>query len=155
MFQERLPNSHKNVIKSSKNKKPKLEEFEILKELKDVFQEEMSRLSPRKEVYFSIELSLEYQPSSKFPYKMSTTKPLEMKTQLDELLENDYVSLSVSLWKHQLFLWRKRIGPQDYALIIGTCNVPIKHWFTLLRIWLLWDHMKGPKFFPKVDLKSG
>ena len=94
----------KNVIKSSKNKEPKLEEFEILKELKDVFQEEMSRLSPRKEMNFSIYLSLEYHPSSKSPYKMSTTKPLELNTQLQELLENDYVSLSVSLWKHQLFL---------------------------------------------------
>ena len=59
----------KKLIKSSKNKEPNFEEFEILKELKDVFQEEMSKIYPRKELCFSVELSLEYHPSSKSPYK--------------------------------------------------------------------------------------
>jgi hypothetical protein len=63
-----------------------LEDNEVLKEFKDVFQE-VPGLPPRKDIDFSINLMPREAPVSKAPYKMSTPKLKELQLQLEELLK--------------------------------------------------------------------
>jgi hypothetical protein len=56
-----------------KKKGPSLEEFSVLNEFEDVFQE-IPGLPPNREIDFSIDLMPGAAPVSKTPYKMSTPK---------------------------------------------------------------------------------
>jgi len=51
------------------------------------FPEELPGLPPQKEIDFEIKLILGAQPISKAPYGMVLIELIELKTQLDELLE--------------------------------------------------------------------
>jgi len=52
-----------------------------------VFPDEIPGLPPKRDIDFTIELVLGAAPVSKTPYRMSTTNMLELKMQLQELLE--------------------------------------------------------------------
>ena len=61
-----------------------------------IFPEELSGLSPQREIDFEIELIPHAQPTSKAPYSIAPTKLKELKTQLDELLQKGFIRPSVS-----------------------------------------------------------
>jgi hypothetical protein len=56
----------KNLLE--KEDKPKLEDFVIVREFKDMFVDEIPELPPRREIYFSIDLLPGSTPISKAPY---------------------------------------------------------------------------------------
>ena len=63
----------------------------MLQEFKDVFLDEIPGLPPKRDIDFTIELLLGVAPMSKTPYRMSTPEMLELKMQLQELLEKKYI----------------------------------------------------------------
>ena len=75
-----------------------LEEYQVLQEFKDVFPDEILGLPPNRDIDFTIELMPGGALVSKTPYRMSTLEMLELKIQLQELLEKKYIRLSVSPW---------------------------------------------------------
>ena len=77
--------------------KLKLEDIPILKGYSNVFQEEILGLPPKRELDFTIELVLGAVPSSKSPYRMNILELNELKSQLKELIDNNYIRPSVSL----------------------------------------------------------
>ena len=78
------------------NETLRLENFHVLLEFKDVFPDEILGLPPKRDIDFTIELIPGSVPVSKTPYRMSTPEILELKTQLQELLEKNYIRPSVS-----------------------------------------------------------
>ena len=78
------------------NETLKLEDYHVLQEFKDVFPDEILGLPPKRDIDFTIELVLRKAPVSKAPYRMSTPKMLELKMQLQELLEKKYIRSNVS-----------------------------------------------------------
>ena len=56
-----------------------LEDYHVLQEFIDVFPDEIPRLPPKRDIYFTIELVPGATPVSKTPYRMSTLEILEMK----------------------------------------------------------------------------
>jgi hypothetical protein len=54
-----------------KENKPKLEDFDVLREFIDMFVDEILELPPRREIDFSIDLLPGSAPISKTPYRMS------------------------------------------------------------------------------------
>ena len=66
-------------------------------EFPDVFPEDLPNLPPPREVEFSIDLCSNAVPHSKAPYQMSSTELHELKKQVQELLEQGFIQLSVSL----------------------------------------------------------
>ena len=79
-----------------KENKPSLEDFVILHDFKDVFVDEIPELTPRREIEFSIDLLPGSTPISKSPYQMSLLELTELKIQLQELLDKEYIKPSVS-----------------------------------------------------------
>jgi hypothetical protein len=63
-----------------------------------VFPEEVMGLPPRRDIEFSIELAPGVVPVSRTPYTMSTPELVELKLQLKEMMDKDYIRPNVSLW---------------------------------------------------------
>jgi hypothetical protein len=68
----------------------------VVRDLPDVFPEELPGVPPDREVEFVIDLLPGTAPISKWPYKMSVEELKELKKQLTELQEAGYICLSSS-----------------------------------------------------------
>ena len=82
----------------------------MLQQFRDVFPNEILGLPPNRDIDFTIELVLGAAPVSKAPYRMSTSKMLELKMQLQELLEKKYIRSSVSHWGAPVLFVKKKDG---------------------------------------------
>nr|GFB85535.1 putative reverse transcriptase domain-containing protein [Tanacetum cinerariifolium] len=113
-------------------------------------------LPPEREVEFTIELIPGAQPISKAPYKMAPVELKELKDQLQELLECDFIRPSVSLWGAPVLFVKKKDGSMrlciDYR---GLNRITVRNRYPLSRIDDLFDQLEGVKFFSKIDLRSG
>ena len=78
-----------HILEPIGDETPRLEDYQVLQEFKDVFPDEIPRLPPKRDIDFTIELV----PGavSKTTYRMSTMEMLELKMQLQELLEKKYI----------------------------------------------------------------
>jgi hypothetical protein len=73
-------------------------------------------MPPERKVEFAIELILGTAPISKRAYRVSGLELVELKKQIDELLEKGYIRPSTSPWTAQYYLWR-RMARRGCALI--------------------------------------
>ena len=67
------------------------------------------------ELDFTIELVPGAVPSSKAPYRMNILELNELKSQLKELIDKNYIRPSVSPWGHMSSLIRRRMELYDYV----------------------------------------
>ena len=81
-----------------------------------MFPDEIPRLPPKRDIDFTIELVPEAAPVSKAPYRMSTPEMLELKMQLQELLEKKYIRLSVSPWGVPVLFVKKKDGTLRFCI---------------------------------------
>ena len=68
-----------HIVEATDTETPRLEEFHVLQEFRDVFPYEIPRIPPKRDIDFTIELVLGEAPVSKTPYIMSTLEMLELK----------------------------------------------------------------------------
>jgi len=109
------------VEESKKKKGPNLEDLSVLQEFKYVFQE-ILRLPPKREIYFSIDLVLGVAPVSKTPYQMSTPELKELQMQLEELLKKWYIRPSVSPWGALVIFIKKKDGTLSLCIDFQQLN---------------------------------
>ena len=79
------------ILEETRDETRRLEDNQVLQEFKDVFSDEIPGLPPKWDIDFTIELVPGAAPVSKAPYKMSTLEMLELKMQLQELLDKKYI----------------------------------------------------------------
>jgi hypothetical protein len=72
--------------------------FRVVRDFPDVFPEELPGMLPDREVEFVIDLLPGTTPISKRPYRMSVEELKELKKQLTELQEAEYIRSSSSPW---------------------------------------------------------
>ncbi|XP_076887861.1 protein CPR-5-like [Bidens hawaiensis] len=84
------------VTKEPEPKKTK--EVPIASEFKYVFPDELPGIPPDREVKFRIHLIPGIAPIAKSPYRLTSTEMKELKKQLDELLEKEFIRPSSSPW---------------------------------------------------------
>lgn len=73
-----------------------VDKVRTVKEFQDVFLEELPRLPPNREVEFGIDLLPETIPVSIAPYRMAPKELVELKAQIQELLDRGFIRPSVS-----------------------------------------------------------
>jgi hypothetical protein len=73
-----------------------LENIKVVCEYLDVFLEELPGMPPDRDIEFSIELLPETAPISKRPYRMNVKDLVELKKQIEELLEKGFIRPSSS-----------------------------------------------------------
>ena len=67
-----------HIVEAAENETPRLEEYQVLQEFKDVFPDGIPRLPPKRDIDFTIELVLGAAPVSKTPYRMSMMEMFEL-----------------------------------------------------------------------------
>jgi hypothetical protein len=123
-----------------------LEVIRVVSEFPDVFPEELPRMPPKRKVEFVIEL-------------ISDTAPIELvelKKQIDELLEKGYIRPTISPWAALVLFVEKKDGTKRMCIDYRALNeVTIKNKYRLPRIEDLFDQLRGASVFSKIDLRSG
>ena len=79
-------------------------------EFEDVFLDEVPGLPPSKEVEFSIDLVPGTGPVSMAPYRMAPAELVELKKQIEELMEKQFSRPSTSPWGALVLLVQKKDG---------------------------------------------
>ena len=121
-----------------------------------MFPDEVPGLPPPRELEFTIELVPGTAPISRAPYRMAPLELRELKTQLQELLEQGFVSPSVSPWGALVLFVRKKDGSLRLCIDYRMLNqVTVKNRYPLPRIDDLFDQLGGATMFSKIDLHSG
>jgi len=87
---------------------------------------------------------------------MSTSELGELKKQLEEFLEKQFIRPSVSPWGAPVLLVKKKDGSMRLCVDYRPLNkVTIKNRYPLPRIDDLMDQLVGAEVFSKIDLRSG
>ncbi|GKV46430.1 hypothetical protein SLEP1_g53414 [Rubroshorea leprosula] len=110
----------------SKDKLVSVERIWVVEDFPDVFPKELPGLPPNKEIEFTIDLVPSTAPISQQPYRMAPVKLIELKKQLQELLDKGRLN-----------------------------QVTVKNKYPLPRIDDLFDQLQGARVFSKIDLRSG
>ena len=95
---------------NDKETKPSLEDIPLLNEFKDVFPGEISGLPPKRHIEFTIELVPGAVPASKGPYRMNTTHLVELKLQLQKLIDKEYIKRLCLHGEHPCCLLKRRMA---------------------------------------------
>jgi len=128
----------------------------VVREFPEVFRDDIIDLPPEREVEFAIDLVPGTSPISIAPYRMSASELGELKKQLEELLEKQFIRPSVSPWGAPVLLVKKKDASMRLCVDYRMLNkVIIKNRYPLLRIYDLMDQLVGAEVFSKIDLRSG
>eukprot|EP00253_Pinus_taeda_P029655 PITA_29655 len=103
-----LPLGSYGILIDSKNKTTTLDNIPVIRELTDVFPEEIPGLPPKRNIDITIELVPGVAPVSRAPYRMSVPKLTELKMQLQELLDKNYIRPNASPWGAPVLFVRKK-----------------------------------------------
>ncbi|XP_075521380.1 uncharacterized protein LOC142554602 [Primulina tabacum] len=134
----------------------KVSEISVVQNFPEVFPEEINSLPPQREIEFSIELSPGAMPKSKTPYRMAPAKLKELKIQLQELVDRNYIQPSSSPWGAPMLFVKKKDGTLRLCIDYRDLNnVTIKNKYPLPRIDELFDALQGSKVYSKLDLRQG
>ena len=87
---------------------------------------------------------------------MAPRELAEMKKQLEELMEKDFIYPSSSPWGCPAIFVKKKDGTLRMCVDYRPLNaVTVKNKYPLPRIDTLFDQLAGAKVFSKIDLRSG
>jgi hypothetical protein len=133
-----------------------LEEIPIVRDFVDVFPEDLPGLPPDREIKFTIDLLLGTGPISKVTYRMAPLELNELKEQLQELLDREFIRPSVSPWGAPVLFVKKNDGSMRLCIDYSELNkVTVENRYSLPRIDDLFDQLHGSQVFSKIDLRSG
>src|SRR4051794_32486466 len=113
-------------------------------------------MPPDRDIEFTIELISRTGPIAQRAYSMSSAELVELKKQLDDMLEKGLIRPSASPWRSPVLFVDKKDGTirlsTDYRKLN---NVTIKNKYPLSKIEDLFDHLTGSRVFSKIDLRTG
>ena len=140
-------------VKETKSETPTLQYVNVVNEFSDVFPDDLPKIPPDREIEFGIDLLPDTQPISISPYHMAPAKLKELKEQLKDLLDKDFIRPSISPWGAPVLFVRKKDG--SLRMCIDYCQlnkVTVKNKYPLPRIDDLFDQLQGASYFSKIDL---
>ncbi|XP_071683477.1 uncharacterized protein [Lolium perenne] len=135
---------------------PNFDQVPILCEYPDVFPEELPGMPPDRDIEFIIRLIPGTAPIAQRPYRMNPQELIELKRQLDDMLEKGLIRPSASPWGSPVIFVDKRDGTIRLCVDYRRLNdVTIKNKYPLPKIDDLFDQMNGAKVFSKIVLRTG
>ena len=121
-----------------------------------MFPKEFPGLPPQIEIEFAIDVVSSATPASITPYRMASVELKELKLQLQELLEKEFIRPSVSPWGAPVLFVKKKDGTIRLFVDYRQLNkMTVKNKYPLPRIDDLFDQLTGACVFWKIDLRSG
>jgi hypothetical protein len=132
-----------------------LDEIHVVYEYPDVFPDDLPGMLPDRAIEFKIELQPGTAPVYKRPYPMARNEMVELKTQLQELLDKGYIRPSYSPWGCSAIFVSKKDKTQRLCVNYRPLNaVTVKNKYPLSHIDLF-HQLIGAQVFLKIDLHSG
>jgi hypothetical protein len=117
-----------------------LEDIPVAYEFPDVFPEDLPDIPPDRDVEFIIELQPDTTPISRRPYKMTPKELVELKVQLNELLDKGYIHPSSSPWGCPALFMKKKDQSLRLCVDYRPLNaITIKNKYPLPHIGILFD----------------
>ena len=133
-----------------------LELIPVVSEFHDVFPEELPGMPPDRELEFAIDLVPGTTLLYKKYYRMPSSELVELKKQLDEMLQKGYIRPSYSPWGSPAIFVDKKDGSLRMCVDYRQLNdVTIQNKYPLPRIDDLFDQLSGAKVFSKIDYGTG
>jgi len=127
----------------------------VVNEFMDAFPDEVPGLPPKREVKFSIDLVLGAGSVPMAPYR-APAELKELKKQVEELLEKQFIPPNVSPWRAPVLLVKKKNGSSRLCVDYRQLNkLTIKNKYPVPQIDDLMDQLSGAAVFSKIDLRSG
>ena len=118
--------------------------------------EEIPGLPLKIELDFTIELIPRVVPNSKAPYQMNILQLNELKWQLQELIDKNYIRPSVSLWGEPILFVKMKDGTLRLCIDYRQLKkMAITNRYLLPLIDDLLDQLRGAMVFSKIELRSG
>jgi hypothetical protein len=119
---------------------PEIQDIPVVCEFLDVFPEDLPGLPPERDVEFVIELKPGTAPISRRSYRMPPNELVELKTQLQDLLEKGFIQPSSSPWGCLAIFVKKKDQTLRMCMDYRPLNeVTIKNKYPLPRIEILFD----------------
>jgi hypothetical protein len=135
---------------------PKIQDIPVVCEFLDVFSEDLPGLPPERDVQFVIELKPGTTPISRRSYRTPPNELVELKTQLQDLLEKGFIRPSSPPWGCPAIFVKKKDQTLRMCVDYRPLNeVTIKNKYPLPQIDILFDQLTGAQVFSKIDLRSG
>ena len=126
----------------------------VVDEYANVFPDEIPELPPSRDINFSIDLIPGAGPVSAAPYRMTPTELVELKKQIEDLLEKKFIRPSASPWGAPVV--KKKDESSRLCVDYRQLNkLTIKNKYLLQRIDDLLDQLRGAGVFSKIDIRSG
>ena len=136
--------------------RPDLDLPRVVCEYVDVFPDELPGLPPHRVVDFGIELHPGTSPISMTPHRMAPVELLELRVQLQELLDKGFIRPSTSPWGAPVLFVKKKDKTLRLCIDYRQLNrVTIKNRYPLPRIDDLFDQLRGARVYFKIDLRIG
>jgi hypothetical protein len=133
-----------------------LEDIPVVHEFLDVFPDDLPGMPLERDVEFTIELQTNITPISKRPYKRTPKELAELKIQLKELSDKDFIRPCSSPWGYSALFVKKKDQVLRLCADYSPLNaVTIKNKYPLPHIDILLDQLAGGNVFSKIDLCSG
>ena len=125
-----------------------MEDIAVVKEFPYVFPDELPGMPPNREVEFSIDLVLGTSLISMALYRMALAELKELKVQLQELVDKEFIRPSVSLWGAPVLFVKKKDGTFRLCIDYRQLNkVTVRNKYPLPHIDDLFDQLQGRKYF--------
>src|SRR3954467_2143825 len=135
---------------------PTIDKVRIVCEYPNVFPDVLPGMPPDRDIEFIIELIPGTGPIDQRPYSMNPYELVELKKQLDSMLEIGLIQPSASPWRSPVLFMDKKDGGNHLCTDYRKLNdVPIKNKYPLPKIEDLFDQLTCGKCFSKVDLRTG
>jgi hypothetical protein len=133
-----------------------LEDICVAREFPFVFPNDLPGMPPDRDVEFTIDLQPGTSPISRRPYKMTPKELVELKVQLNELMDKGFIRPSSSPWGCPTLFVKKKDQYLRLCVDYRPLNaITIKNKYHLPLIDILFDQITGAKVFSKIDLRSG
>jgi hypothetical protein len=133
-----------------------IQDIPVVCEFLDVFPEDLPGLPPERDVEFVIELKPGTAPISRRSYRMPPNELVELKIQLQYLLEKGFIRPCSLPWGCLAIFVKQKDQTLRMCVDYRPLNeVTIKNKYPLPRIDILFDQLIGAQVFSKIDLRSG
>ena len=134
-----------------------MEVKKVLDEFKDVIPPELpKKIPPRREEDHKIELEPGAKPPAMRPYRMAPLELEELRRQLKELLDVEFIQPSKAPYGAPLSFQKKHDGLLRMCIDYRALNkVTVKNKYPIPLIADLFDQLGRARYFTKLDLRSG
>ncbi|GJT87291.1 hypothetical protein Tco_1069008 [Tanacetum coccineum] len=120
---------------SARTKEQKQEEIVVVRDLLEVFLNDLSGLPPVREIKFRIELIPKAMPVAKSPYRLTPSELEELSGQLKELQDKGFIQPSSPPWGAPVLFVKKKDGSFRICINSRELNkLTIKNRYLLPRI---------------------